>query len=234
MVRLSGRPRLRIMYSRMLNSLGASSITSLLRVTRRRMQSSTRSRTCNRSGMRLSATHQHAYARQQFHERERFGQVIVRALFQALHAIIHRAAGAQNQDGRAGLAVANLLQHGKAVDVRQPEIEHDQIVLGGMNHIKRRASVGPDINSVASAFESAPEKIGDSLFVFDNQNPHSSLEYSACPCRPVIRDINVPIMLQSVSRRLLLTGLGSAPFFGLSAAGFWEQKKYAEWSEKEV
>ena len=51
MVRLRGRPWLRIMYSRIENSFGANSITCPSRVTRRRMQSSTRSPTCTRSGM---------------------------------------------------------------------------------------------------------------------------------------------------------------------------------------
>jgi hypothetical protein len=41
-------------------------------------------------------------------------------------------------------------------------------------------------------------------------------------------------MTNQLSRRLLLSALGTAPFSNLLAADFWQQKKFTDWNEKEI
>ncbi len=41
-------------------------------------------------------------------------------------------------------------------------------------------------------------------------------------------------MTNQLSRRFLLSALGTAPFSNLFAADFWQQKKFTDWSEKEI
>ena len=159
----------------MLNSLGASSMFSPARVTLRRMQSSDRSPTCSRSGRGLAAAQQNPHAGQQFDEREGLDEIIVGAAFQALHAIVHGIARAQDQHRRADLAVADLLQHGQAVHVRQAQVQDDQVVFGGVHHFDRRGARRRHIDRVSAALQAARQKVGNPFFVFDHQNPHMSL-----------------------------------------------------------
>jgi hypothetical protein len=71
-------------------------------------------------GRGLSTSQQHARSRQQFHKSKRLYQVIVSALFQSLHAFVHRVASAQNQYGRSCFSVLDLLEHLQTVDIGQP------------------------------------------------------------------------------------------------------------------
>ena len=161
------------MYSRMLNSFGASSMASPPRVTLRRMQSRTRSPTCRRSGVGLPAAQQRADARQQFDERERLDQIIVGAEFQTFDAVVHRAARAEDQHRRAGLAVADLLEDLQPVHVGQHHVQDDQIVIGRVNQVDRRLAVSGGIDRIAGALQAALQEIGNSLFVFNDKKAHS-------------------------------------------------------------
>ena len=121
---------------------------------------------------RLPAAQQHADPGQQLDERERLYQIIVGPAFQALHAVVHLVARAQNQHWRAGFSIANLLQHREPVHVRQTEIENDQIVLGGVDHIDRMAAVARDVHGITAAFKAPRQKIGDPFFVLHDEDTH--------------------------------------------------------------
>ncbi len=87
------------------------------------------------------------------------------------------AAGAQNEHGRPDLAVANLFENLQAVHIGQHEVENDQVVIGGVDVFDAQAPGGRDIDSVAGALKTAAKKIGDALFVLDDQNSHLFLGY---------------------------------------------------------
>src|SRR5712691_1268667 len=59
-------------------------------------------------GSRLAAAQQRTNAGEQLYKSERFDQVIVSALFQALDTIVERTAGAEDQDWRTDLAVTDF------------------------------------------------------------------------------------------------------------------------------
>ena len=120
----------------------------------------------------LAAAQQRAHARQQFHEGEGLHQVIVGALFQALDAVVQRAARAQNQDRRPDLAVADALQHLQAVHIGQHEVQNHQVVIGGVDVVERRRAGGRGIHGVARALQTAAQEVGDALFVLDDQDSH--------------------------------------------------------------
>ena len=125
-------------------------------------------------GRRLAAAQQGAHAGQQLHEGEGFHQVVVGALFEALDAVIERAARAQNQHRRPGLAVADFLQHLEPVHIGQHQVEDDQVVIGGVKEVERGGAGGRGVHGVARALQSPAQEIGDALFVLDHQYPHGT------------------------------------------------------------
>ena len=134
-------------------------------------------------GRGLAAPQQRPHARQQLDEGERLHQVIVGALFEAFDAVVERAARAQNQDRRAGLAVADLLQHLQAVHIGQHEVENHQVVIGGVDVVERGGAVGRGIHGVSRALEAAAEEVGDALFILDDQDSHCVLSLPNRPSR---------------------------------------------------
>ena len=156
----------------MLNSLGASSMFSLARVTLRRMQSSEQVAHLQPFGRGLAAAQQRAHAGQQFDEGEGLDQIIVGAQFQALDAIVHGVARAQDQHRRADFAIADLLQHAEAVHVGQHQVQNDQVVLGGMDQVDGGGAVAGDVDRVAGAFQTPGQEVLDALFVLDDEYSH--------------------------------------------------------------
>lgn len=64
--------------------------------------------------------------RQEFLERERFDQVVVRAEVESLDPVGHPRPGAQHQDGDGVPALPQAPQDHEAVEIGQPEIEDDE------------------------------------------------------------------------------------------------------------
>src|ERR1039457_6095880 len=158
MVRLRGRPLLRIMYSRMPNSLGARSMVSAPRTTLRRMQ----------SGGGLAAAQEGADAGQEFDEGEGLDEVIVGALFQAFDAIVEGAAGAQDEHRGADFAVADFFEDLEAVHVGQHTVQNHQVVIGGMDALECGGAGERGIDCVTGSLEAPAEEVSDALFVLDD------------------------------------------------------------------
>ena len=120
----------------------------------------------------LAAAQARPHASQQFDKRKRLHQIIVGAQFQAFYAIVDGIARAQDQDRRAGLAVANLLQHRKAVHVGKHQVQNDEVILSAMNQIDGGGAVAGDIDGVARAFQTTGQEVLNAFFVLDNQYSH--------------------------------------------------------------
>ncbi len=122
---------------------------------------------------RLAAAEQDADAGQEFDEGEGLDEVIVGAAFEAFHAIVDGVAGAEDQHGRAGFAIANLLERAQAVHIGEAEVEDNQVVFGIVDQLNGGVgAVIGDIDRIASAFEAPGEEIGNSFFVLDDENSH--------------------------------------------------------------
>ena len=105
-------------------------------------------RTRGRSARRLAlrAAQHRRDAREQLHQRERLGDVVVGAELEAAHAIELRAARRQHDHRRARRAAPRLprmrRQHLEAVDVGQHHVEHDEIEARRRARARRRRRRG--------------------------------------------------------------------------------------------
>ena len=99
-------------------------------------------------------------------------EIIVGAELQTFDAIVDGVARAQDQDRRAGLAVADFLQHREAVHVGQHEVENDEVVLGAMHQLDRCGAVAGHVDRVTGAFQAAGQEVLNAFFVFDDEDSH--------------------------------------------------------------
>ncbi|AOJ76032.1 hypothetical protein WJ35_13830 [Burkholderia ubonensis] len=86
-----------------------------------------------------AAPGQRAHARLEFVERERLGHVVVGAEVEALHALVDAVGGGQDQHGEVGIACAQALQDVEPGQLRQAEIEDQQV-----ERLHRQGRVGLD------------------------------------------------------------------------------------------
>ena len=107
-----------------------------------------------------------------FDEGEGLHQVVVGALFQALDAIVQRAARAQDQHRGTNFAIADFFQHLKAVHIGQHAVQNHQVVVGGVNALECGASREGGVHGVSGAFEAPAEEVSDALFVLDDKKSH--------------------------------------------------------------
>ena len=100
---------------------------------------------------------------------EGLGEIVVRALLQALHLVVRLALGREHDDG--GLAVLpDGAQDAPAVHHGQHDIEQHQIGPELPEQIKSLSAVGGDAGVVALLFEIHLHKLGDIRIVFDDQD----------------------------------------------------------------
>ena len=86
---------------------------------------------------RRGAAQQRAHARLEFGHRERLGQVVVGAEVEAVHAVLDRIARGQHQHAGRRAPRTQASQDLEAVDVGQPDVEHDEIeVLGSQKQVR--------------------------------------------------------------------------------------------------
>jgi len=70
------------------------------------------------------------------------------------------------------LAIANLFEHLQPVHIGQHKVENNQVVIGGVDVFQSDPASGCGVDGVSGALQTAAEKIGDALFVLDDQNSH--------------------------------------------------------------
>ncbi len=104
-------------------------------------------------GHGLAAPQPRSHAGQQLDERERLHQIVVGAELQSFDAIVHGVARAQDEDRRAGLAIANLLQHRKPVRVGKHQVENDEVVLSAVHQLDGGGPVAGYVYGVTRAFQ---------------------------------------------------------------------------------
>ena len=76
-------------------------------------------------------------------------------------------------------ALAGGLEDGEAIDLRQHEVEDDQIVGRGLqDEVERGGAVGGDLHGVALLGQPLPDEAGDLALVLDDQDPQGVPSYA--------------------------------------------------------
>jgi hypothetical protein len=121
--------------------------------------------------LRLAAPQQRLHARQQLGEGEGLDQVVVRALLQALHAVLDLVARGEHQHGHV-LRAAYGLQHGEAVDAGQHHVEQDQCVVSLGGEVSALDAVAGYVDDVSVFLQPFFEVIAQFGFVFYDKDSH--------------------------------------------------------------
>ena len=122
---------------------------------------------------RLAAPPQQgADAGQQLLRLKGLGQVVVRAAVQTPHPIAEIAAGRQHQHRHRLAAGAELLQQGKAVQLRQHGVQQHQIVNAAAGVVQTGHAVIADIHGVAPPVQQLRQRVRQTLFILHDQNTH--------------------------------------------------------------
>ena len=126
----------------------------------------------DRAGAAHAAADEHARARLQFLEREGLHQVIVGAQVETFDPVLQRGARRENQHRDARLPPPQPPQDVDPVDVRESEVENDEIVwLGGERAL--RVFTDPDrVDGISLPGEETGEALGERAVVLDNEQSH--------------------------------------------------------------
>ena len=113
-------------------------------------------------------------AREQLHQRERLGDVVVGAELEAAHAIELGAARREHDHrhaaGRAA-AAADPPAHLEAVEVGQHDVEHDQVVAPGERPVDALAAARDHLDLIALRGQGVLEAHADRRIVLDDEDP---------------------------------------------------------------
>lgn len=112
--------------------------------------------------------------RQQLPRAEGLGEIVVRAAVQARHRVVQFALGRQHEDRRADSLGARLARDGKAVLVRQHDVQHDQVIGPGLDRGQSLQPVSAVVHVVLLLPQDLAQCLRHPLFILHEQNPHAN------------------------------------------------------------
>jgi hypothetical protein len=115
-----------------------------------------------------------AQSRVQLLERERLGEIVVRAGIEAGNAVRHPVPRGQHENGHAHAAPAEIAAHRETVPLRQSHVEHQRVVLVHRGEVERAVSLCADVHGIALLAQPALEQLGQPRVVFGHQQSHPS------------------------------------------------------------
>ena len=118
-------------------------------------------------GLAEAPSRDRADAREQLGEREGLGQVVVGAEFEPAHAVAHRAARREEEDGRLHARLAQPAQHLEALHVGQHHVEQDQVVAAVGGALDAARAIGDDFDEEAVLAEALEDVLLRRRIVFD-------------------------------------------------------------------
>src|SRR6185437_715933 len=105
-------------------------------------------------------------------EYEGFGQVIVGPGLEVLQLVFGLTAGREYENGHFLVLAPNATQDLRATEVRQHQIQNDEVVSIGVGHLPARLAVQRRIDRIALCLERIGYQLAQLLLIFDNQYPH--------------------------------------------------------------
>ncbi len=124
-----------------------------------------------RTGQRISAAQPDPDPGQQLGQRERLGQVVLRAVLQAVHLGRHVGQAGQHQHGLVGVRGQHALQDGLARHVGHDQIQDDQVVVAGQSALQRLGAGGREVGQVTRGGQRAADERADARLVVGHQDP---------------------------------------------------------------
>lgn len=125
-----------------------------------------------------AAAHQGPEAAQEFRHGEGLGQVVVPALVEALHPVLHRIPRREDEHRRAVVPLAHAAQDGQSGAVGQPEVQHHRLeAFGGQGEIGLRHGFRP-VGGVAVLVQGAQQGRAQLGIVFHEQQSDAGVHGS--------------------------------------------------------
>ncbi len=129
------------------------------------------------------ASQERAGAGLEFAVVERLDEVIVGTEIESADAIIHFGAGRQHENRRGDATCPQASQDGKAVELRQHDVEDHEVVGLGREKIVRRAAARLPVQGLREAGEPSDDRLAGVDCVLNEQNAHFRLgELKGLPC----------------------------------------------------
>ena len=122
------------------------------------------------AGPSLRAAKHGAEPGQQFVERERLAEVVIRASIEPRDPVGDGVSGGQEQDGRVAVALAEAAEDRQAVLARQPPVEDHEIPVAVLQHRPGDLAIGDPLGDVPFLAQPSDDRCGDQLVVFDHQD----------------------------------------------------------------
>ena len=130
---------------------------------------------CSSRRRKRDATQQGADTGFEFCHRKRFGQVVVGSEVETVHPVLYRIARRKHQHVGCGVTKAKTAKNFEAVDIGQPDVEHDQVVGRCAQRPVRLHTCLGHIDGVSGAGQDACQPLREQRVVFDNENAHCLL-----------------------------------------------------------
>src|SRR5215813_6666945 len=132
---------------------------------------------------RHNAPEKRSHSRFELGERERLRQIVFGAEIEPVHAIFDRVARGENENHRRGVSRAQAAQHLEAIEIGQPDVEHDEIELFvGERSICLLAGRGAS-HRMPSTSQYFDEPVCEERVIFNDENTHDGSPMSAPPGR---------------------------------------------------
>src|SRR3954466_15830411 len=126
----------------------------------------------HRRALDRAATGEGAQARQQLGERERLGEIVVRAGVETRHAVLDRVARGQHDHRGPDPFLTQPLARLEAVDARQHHVQDDRVVPGGVRHPQSVLALDGHIGSKPLRAQPAPDEACHLDLVLDHKHSH--------------------------------------------------------------
>src|SRR5207249_6270916 len=118
------------------------------------------------------APQQRAHPGEEFGERERLYQIIVRAQLKPFYTVAHAVAGSKKKNWRAHPIAPQFRDHFPAVFSWQHDIHDKKVEPGRAREVQTGFAIARKIDNEARFAKSLGQKSRGFLFVLDDQNSH--------------------------------------------------------------
>ena len=112
-----------------------------------------------------------AHACDQLGERERLGEVVGRPELQASHLRLHIRKRRQDEDPLVGAVLHQILQNGHPVEMREQQIEDDELVTAGLGQLEGSVPIVRAVHLEPFGGERPRDEADDPRLIVDHQHP---------------------------------------------------------------
>ena len=119
-----------------------------------------------------AATRKRPHARRELRELEGLGEVVVGPGIQSAYAVVHAVERREHEHGQARVARSQALQDLESAELRQRDVEDQQIELARIERRIGLAAVLGPVDRIARLPQRAAQRVREYGIVFGDQNAH--------------------------------------------------------------